>query len=138
MSNIMNCSLCGALVKIVSTGEGTNYYEPVDADTTEAPKGKALKFRQTLDKMWDIFKRKDHDYAGKQEPLNNFFRCLNFGLSPYLAVLGRMADKWSRIENITLDGGITAVDDEKVEDTLLDLANYAIIAYIIYKERGMK
>jgi hypothetical protein len=43
-----------------------------------------------------------------------------------IAALVRMADKWNRIENIIM-GGENRVADERLEDTLLDLANYCIM-----------
>ena len=48
----------------------------------------------------------------------------------------RMRDKLNRIDNLLAKRNDPCVQDEKVQDTLLDLANYAIIALIeLEKER---
>lgn len=47
----------------------------------------------------------------------------------YVAALTRISDKFFRIENLLL-GRDPEVTDETVEDTLLDLANYAIMTVL--------
>lgn len=42
-------------------------------------------------------------------------------------VLVRMGDKFARLKNLYLSGSGEDVSDESVEDTLMDVANYAII-----------
>jgi hypothetical protein len=42
-------------------------------------------------------------------------------------VLVRMGDKFARLKNLYLEGQGGDVRDESVEDTLMDIANYAII-----------
>ena len=44
----------------------------------------------------------------------------------------RLEDKLQRVKNLVRNGG-AAVNDESIDDTLLDLANYAIMTLI---ERG--
>lgn len=47
-----------------------------------------------------------------------------------LGTLVRMGDKFSRLENFFDEGGTglrTVVEDESIEDTLIDIANYATI-----------
>lgn len=41
--------------------------------------------------------------------------------------LGRLYDKFNRVKNLMLNGGVRKVSDETIVDTLLDLANYAIM-----------
>lgn len=84
--------------------------------------------REMCDKMVDITARKNHDYAGGT---NHAF--MNFTMVEQLTIssteqgfLTRMTDKFTRIINF-VNSGVLKVADEKIEDTLLDLANYCIL-----------
>lgn len=50
-----------------------------------------------------------------------------YGMDSFLV---RMTDKLNRVYSLTRPGIEQKVMDEKIEDTLLDLANYAIIAVV--------
>ena len=47
-----------------------------------------------------------------------------------IAALTRMSDKWNRLENLILNDGKQLVAYESINDTLLDLATYALMTYI--------
>ena len=49
------------------------------------------------------------------------------------AAMVRMEDKWNRLDNLTLHPEDIKVHDESIEDTLLDLANYALMTYMELK-----
>ena len=89
-------------------------------------------FFELLEKMKDIHLKKDADYAGDM-PLKNLRYSENFGIEAWRGVLIRMGDKWSRILELTKNGK-THVEDEKLEDTLLDLANYCLLCIILMRE----
>ena len=55
-----------------------------------------------------------------------------------IAALTRMSDKWNRLENLILNKGTQQVKDESVNDTLLDLATYALMTYIAINEEPQK
>lgn len=76
------------------------------------------RFKGITDKMFDIFKKKNHDYG------NSFEQSLNEeGLA---ASRIRIGDKWNRFKQLS-KGGVALVKDESLRDTLVDLANYAIM-----------
>lgn len=79
--------------------------------------------------MVAISERKRTDYGGT-DPLGNLRRSGRLGVPPWRAVLIRMTDKFSRVENIASDPNSAAVTDESIEDTLLDIANYAILCLV--------
>lgn len=54
-----------------------------------------------------------------------------------ISILTRMSDKWNRIKAL-LKGATNNVADESVKDTLLDLANYCIMAVIEMEKNGTK
>ena len=79
--------------------------------------------------MVDIFKKKNHDYG------NSFEQSLNEeGLA---ASRIRMGDKWNRYKTLSRPRMDAQVNDESIRDTLLDLANYAIMTVIwLDKQNG--
>lgn len=88
-----------------------------------------LKFhKDCCDKMQLITKAKNHDYAGfTEDPFANFKTVEDVGIaSVEQGFLTRMMDKISRINSFAKQG-VCKVDDEKIEDTLIDLANYSIL-----------
>lgn len=92
-------------------------------------------FKETLEKMNSIREAKNHDYAGVGDPFDNFKMVEKLGItSVEKGILVRMTDKMSRIVNLLEREG--KVEDEKIEDTLLDLANYTVIlkCYLEHKK----
>lgn len=88
--------------------------------------GKPLSdFDKVLTQMSDLYHRKNHDYG------DSFTKsCNEFGLtSPII----RMSDKLNRLK--TLSKTSPVIGDERIEDTLLDLANYAVMALIWVKNQ---
>ena len=83
-------------------------------------------FSKTLKTMDKVQRAKNHDYSGVVDPFANFELVEKFGVcSTEEGIVVRMTDKLSRISRLLK--GDAKVLDEKVEDTLIDLANYAII-----------
>lgn len=76
------------------------------------------KFEAITKKMHSIFRKKNHDYG------NSFEQSLNEeGLA---ASRIRMGDKWNRFKQLS-KGAKAQVNDESLRDTLIDMANYAIM-----------
>lgn len=91
-------------------------------------------FYELLEKMADIHSVKNQDYGGGN-PLGNFLESQKFGIDPFTGILVRLSDKWSRICSLAKKKNMAgAVKDESIEDTLIDLANYAILALVVKKE----
>lgn len=82
--------------------------------------------KELLDNMHDVYVRKNHDYG---DSVHETYE--RYGMTSFLV---RMEDKMNRIRTLDEAKDIK-VKDEKMEDTLLDLANYAILA-IIELKRG--
>ena len=70
----------------------------------------------------EIFRRKNEDYKD------------SFSLAGAVGVLVRLGDKLDRCKNITKTS-ITLVNDEKIRDTLLDIANYAKMTIFLMDEK---
>lgn len=95
--------------------------------------------RSMCNKMVEIAKAKNADYTGAiEDPFANFSRVNILGIcSTEQGFLVRMNDKFSRIISF-VQKGIFEVKDESVEDTLLDLANYAILMSGYIKSQKQK
>ena len=91
-----------------------------------------LKIHETLcDKSRGLMRKKNADYAGGRgvEPFANFTRCEAMGICKTEAgMLVRMTDKMSRLSSF-LESGKFEVADESLEDTTLDIINYAVLLY---------
>jgi hypothetical protein len=73
---------------------------------------------EICDSIKDLYKRKNADYGDS-------FALARREVPNY--TLGKLYDKFQRFMTITLHGEQTAKVDETLDDTLLDLANYAIM-----------
>ena len=94
-------------------------------------------FYELLEQMGDLHSRKNHDYAGEKDPLKNLRACARLNLDPFLGVLVRLQDKWSRLEECVISGQLM-VKEESVIDTLMDNAVYSLLGIILYEEKKKK
>lgn len=78
---------------------------------------------EIMKEMHDLYLRKNRDYGDSTHDTY-----LKFGASAYLV---RMYDKLNRLHTLTKQGeGSAYVTSESIQDTLMDLANYAILMMI--------
>jgi hypothetical protein len=95
-------------------------------------------FLALLDEMKRIHIAKSLGYTGKSDdPWVNFRSAMSFGVSPILSVFIRMSDKWARLISLVEDPNHDVIG-EALEDTLIDLASYALIAICLIKELKVK
>ena len=88
----------------------------------------------------ELMKKKNNDYSGKSgmKPFATFTRAEAMGItSTEKGMLVRMVDKISRLSSFT-EAGEFKVEDEKLEDTILDVINYAILFYAYNLEKQEK
>lgn len=78
---------------------------------------------------------KNAGYAGRDQPdpWANFRMSVAFGITPFDGVLVRMSDKYIRTINLRRDPENERVG-EGMQDTLLDLSAYALIAICLLRE----
>lgn len=84
-----------------------------------APTHPTERFKQITTYMGDVFQEKNADYGDSARRTYEAY-----GMTAYLV---RMEDKLNRVKSLTKTG-TPRVGDEKITDTLLDLANYCILA----------
>ena len=92
-------------------------------------------FHQVVYDAIDLHKNKNAGYSGEHsDPWHNFKAVsIFFGVSPLQGVLARMTDKFMRMENIRKNPDFERVN-ERLLDTVLDLASYALIYQCLQEE----
>lgn len=85
-------------------------------------------FKNITDQMYAITQKKNSDYTGDvTQPFKNFTMVETMGAATTeQGFFTRMNDKMMRFAGF-LKNGTLQVEDEKIEDTLMDLANYSIL-----------
>lgn len=84
-------------------------------------------------KMLATYESKDTDYASNGLPMGNLRVSEELGIPAWKAVLLRISDKLQRTTSFVARGAF-AVDDEKITDTLVDMANYALLGCCLFDE----
>ena len=85
------------------------------------------KHQALTDKAFDILKKKNHDYAGGDDPYSNFRKGEVFGLcSTEAGILLRVTDKISRLATFVNQGKLE-VTNESYEDAVVDIINYMVL-----------
>lgn len=86
-----------------------------------------MTFEEVTNQMLDLYKKKNSDYGNVFEK-----SCDEFGLiSPAI----RLNDKINRLK--TLIDNPAVVNNEGIEDTLIDIANYAVMTLVWLKNHDL-
>lgn len=89
-------------------------------------------FMQAIEEIRETHIKKSQDYGDPNDALANIKAGADLvGIEPWRGCVIRMADKMQRIKAFCRDGSLA---NEGFEDALLDLASYAIIALIMFRE----
>ena len=86
-----------------------------------------------LDNMQAVYEAKDSDYSASGLPMGNLRKCEDAGIEAWRGCLVRIGDKMSRLENFLKEKEYLVIS-EKAEDTVIDLANYAILMSCLIEE----
>ena len=86
-----------------------------------------------LDNMQSVYEAKDNDYSATGLPMGNLRKCEDAGIDAWRGCLVRIGDKMSRLENFLKEKEYLVIS-EKAEDTVIDLANYAILMCCLIEE----
>lgn len=83
--------------------------------------------------MQAVYEAKDNDYSATGRPMGNLRKCEDAGIDAWRGCLVRVGDKMSRLENFLKEKEYLVIS-EKAEDTVIDLANYAILMSCLIEE----
>ncbi len=87
-----------------------------------------------LDQMKALHASKSRDYGSEHDPLANIRNgALFVGIEPWKGAMVRLSDKVTRLATFNRTGTLT---HEGVEDNLMDLASYALLALLLYREEN--
>jgi len=89
-------------------------------------------FYKILDELKELHSKKNQDYAGN-DPLSNLKETEDMGIPAWKGVAIRLSDKYSRLKTFVKKEQYE-VKDESVEDVFRDMAVYAILGLILYRE----
>ncbi len=93
------------------------------------------RFYELLNLMASIHSAKNHDYAGTADPLANLRLCSAAGIPPWKGVVVRLSDKFSRLQTFAKQGNLK-VSAESIQDTLIDMAIYALLCAVLIEEEN--
>jgi hypothetical protein len=89
-------------------------------------------FFDLCDQLKEMHRRKSSDYGSADDPLANIRNGAEFvGIEPWRAAMVRLSDKVTRLATYCRTGSLTF---EGVEDTLFDLASYALLTLLTHRE----
>lgn len=134
-------STCHALLRLPGESEGADrevayaeklgipvYYkvedlpEPVTGDQG---------FHELLFKIGQLHDKKQMDYGRQSDPFANVRASSEWGVAPWVGAMVRLNDKVRRLQRFA-DRGMLA--NESAEDSMMDIAVYALIALRLYRE----
>ncbi len=88
-------------------------------------------FHDVLAEMGLLHNQKQSDYGRTNDPFANIRASEDFGIPAWVGCMTRANDKMRRLQKAAQGGTLT---NETAEDSLLDLAVYAAIGLILYRE----
>ena len=87
-------------------------------------------YLQLLEEMRVLHIEKSIQYGSSDDPLANLYHSLDWGVRPWHGALIRMGDKYGRVQQMCQNGS----DPILMEDNLMDLAAYALLALVLIRE----
>ena len=90
-------------------------------------------YKEILAEMQELHDRKANDYTSGDE-FGNFVEAERIGIPDWKGAFIRLQDKYTRLCN-AVGGKELMVNDETIEDTLIDMANYSVLILAMYKRK---
>jgi hypothetical protein len=90
------------------------------------------RFHRILDSLGELHDRKQADYGTGDDPFHNLRGASDWGVDPWVGAGIRMNDKVKRLQAFAQKGELK---NESVEDSLRDIAVYAIIMLVLLEEK---
>lgn len=122
-----------AAAKAESCCEGRRFYGHTgDGSSVRAAHPSSQAFYDLCDSLKDMHQSKSRDYGSSHDPLANIRNGAEFvGIPAWKAAMVRLSDKVTRLATYNRTGTLT---NESVEDSLLDLASYSLLALVLHRE----
>ncbi len=120
----------GGAITALESPTTWSHGDPLDLRPPDYP------FRSVLDEIAELHDRKSRDYGTSDDPYANVAASADFGIPGWAGALVRANDKVRRLQSAVrqvVAGGDATMTNEGVEDSLLDLAAYAVIALVLWR-----
>lgn len=91
----------------------------------------SARFHEVLRETGDLHDRKQADYGSDVDPFANVRASEEWGVPPWVGALVRLNDKVTRLKSLARKGTLA---NESAEDSMRDIAVYAIIALVLFEE----
>lgn len=101
------------------------------ATSSAGSAGGDQRYLAILDEMRELHIKKSADYGRGQDPLANLRASTELGIPAWKGAIVRAMDKVLRIKSYCVNGKL---ENESLEDSLKDLAAYALLALVLYRE----
>lgn len=96
-----------------------------------SPTVKDTRFLDAIEEIRALHLKKNADYGTNEDPYANVRASEGWGVPPWQGAMIRATDKVIRLQKFAATGELA---NEPVEDAFLDLATYALIALVLYRE----
>jgi len=93
------------------------------------------RFLELTREIADLHAKKAQDYGSVTDPLANVRASEKWGTPAWVGALMRLNDKVVRLQRFARDGELA---NESAEDSMRDIAVYALIALVLYEEAAAK
>lgn len=88
-------------------------------------------FFEVLEEMARLHDKKGRDYGIGKDTLGNVRASEHWGIPGWVGTMVRLNDKIIRLQNAAKG---SALANEGVEDSLIDIACYAVVALVLFRE----
>ena len=92
----------------------------------------SARFHEILAELGALHDRKQADYGRGDDPFANVRASADWGVPGWVGAMVRATDKVRRLQALVANGRL---ENEAAEDSLRDLAVYAIIALVLYEQQ---
>lgn len=92
------------------------------------------RFHEILRNLGELHDKKQADYGRPDDPFANVRASEEWGVEAWLGAMVRANDKIRRLQTYAQTGKLS---NEGVEDSLMDLAVYSIIALVLFEEEHL-
>lgn len=89
------------------------------------------RFHQILGELGELHDRKQADYGSDTDPFSNVRASEEWGVDAWVGAMVRGTDKVRRLQSLIRNGKL---ENESAEDSLRDLAVYAVIALVLFEQ----
>jgi hypothetical protein len=102
-----------------------------DVDMLKKRHPNSARFHEILVELGSLHDRKQLDYGKGDDPFANVRASSEWGIAPWVGAMVRLNDKVKRLQSLAQNGGL---HNESAEDSMRDIAVYAVIALVLYEQ----